>query len=175
MRPPDQPGCIARLIQPRYVASGVRAYVSHVGLWRNSVNSGIYLVIMDLLDRLAETHIEAAAERGEFDDLPGAGKPMPDDEARHVPAHLRAGYRLLKNAGYVPAEIETQRELRQVEDLLAQATTGSDTAQRLTRRLRWLETRLSESDRGRALLRDRDYAEQIRDRLAHKADSGRNM
>ena len=74
---------------------------------------------MSLLDRLADAHIESAAQRGEFDDLPGAGKPLPADDAAHVPEHLRAGYRLLKNAGYVPPEIESRRELREVEDLLA--------------------------------------------------------
>lgn len=126
---------------------------------------------MSLLDRLADAHIEAAVERGEFDDLPGAGRPLPADDAALVPEHLRAGYRLLKNAGYVPPEIETRRELRAVEDLLAQTLPESDDARRLTRRARWIETRLAETPRGRALLRDGGYAERIRERLATRPDT----
>jgi len=120
---------------------------------------------MSLLDRLADAHIEAAAERGEFDDLEGAGKPLPRDDARDVPPELRAGYRLLKNAGYVPPEIEARREIRDIEDLLRTAATEGDPPRRLQRRLRWLETKLRESRRGRALLSDPHYANAIRQRL----------
>ena len=121
---------------------------------------------MSLLDRLADAHIESAAKRGEFDDLPGAGKPLPADAAANVPEHLRAGYRLLKNAGYVPPEIETRRELRAVEDLLAHALPRSNEARELTRRARWIELRLAQSARGRALLHGSGYGERIRGRLA---------
>jgi hypothetical protein len=121
---------------------------------------------MSLLERLADAHIEAAAERGEFDDLPGAGRPLGRDEARDVPPELRAGYRLLKNAGFVPPEIEAWREIREVEDLLRVANPAQAESQRLRRRLRWLETRLRESRRGRALLSDRQYGRSIRARLA---------
>ncbi|MES1936822.1 DnaJ family domain-containing protein [Salinisphaera hydrothermalis] len=121
---------------------------------------------MSLLDRLADAHIESAAQRGEFDDLPGAGKPLPADDAAHVPEHLRAGYRLLKNAGYVPPEIESRRELREVEDLLARTLPESDEARQLTRRARWIELQLAQSPRGRALLRESGYSNCVRKRLA---------
>ncbi|MES1942373.1 hypothetical protein T5B8_19133 [Salinisphaera sp. T5B8] len=125
---------------------------------------------MSLLDRLADAHIKAAAERGEFDRLAGAGKPLPRDTARDVPPELRAGYRLLKNAGFVPPEIEAKREIRDIHDLLRTADADSGQSQRLNRRLRWLETRLRESRRGRALLADPHYAGAIRERLASSQD-----
>jgi len=121
---------------------------------------------MSLLDRLADAHIEAAAERGVFDNLPGAGKPLAPDAARHVPAELRAGYRLLKNAGFIPPELQAQRDIRDIEDLLAAAEPRSVEADRLTRRLRWLETRLHSSRRGRALVADGHYSRSVRQRLA---------
>lgn len=121
---------------------------------------------MTLLDRLADAHIEAAAERGEFDNLAGAGKPLAPDEARHVPAELRAGYRLLKNAGFVPPEIQAQRDIHAIEDLLAAAEPRSSDAERLTRRLRWLETRMQSSRRGQALIRHSRYGDSVRRRLA---------
>ncbi|MDI5568641.1 DUF1992 domain-containing protein, partial [Salmonella enterica subsp. enterica serovar Kentucky] len=39
-----------------------------------------------------------AQRKGEFDNLPGRGEPLILDDDSHVPAELRAGYRLLKNA-----------------------------------------------------------------------------
>lgn len=125
---------------------------------------------MSLLDRLADARIEAAAERGEFHDLPGAGQPLNLDDDRHVPPELRAGYRLLKNAGFVPPEIESRRAIRDVEELLAATEAESAECERLTRRLRWLETRLRQSRRGRALLADRDYGSAVRDRFAGNDD-----
>lgn len=83
---------------------------------------------MNLLDQLAEAHIQNAMERGALDDLPGAGQPLPPDEASQVPPELRAGYRLLKNAGYVPPEINQAREIRELTDLLAAAEAGSEQA-----------------------------------------------
>lgn len=134
-----------------------------------------YFKPMSLLERLADAHIDAAAERGEFDHLPGAGKPLGLDDARGVPVELRAGYRLLKNAGFVPPEIQAHRELRDIEDLLRMARPDRpDETARLTRRLRWLETRLRESRRGRALLADPVYAGAIRDRLAGGANTSQS-
>lgn len=120
---------------------------------------------MSLLDRLADAHIEAAADKGAFDNLPGAGKPLPPDDARGVPPELRAGYRLLKNAGYLPPELEAQRELHRVENLLAKALPESSDAHQLQRRLRWIELRLGTSRRGRGLLRNAGYGDRIRARL----------
>lgn len=121
---------------------------------------------MSLLDQMAEANIDAALERGELDDLPGAGRPLPPDEAAHVPPHLRAGYRLLKNAGYLPPELESQRELNDVEELLARTRPDTREAQRLSQRARHIELQLSRTARGRALLRDHQYGDRIRRRLS---------
>lgn len=57
---------------------------------------------MWLLDQWAERHILDAQTKGEFDNLPGSGEPLTLDDDSLVPAELRAGYRLLKNAGCLP-------------------------------------------------------------------------
>src|SRR4051812_37578082 len=62
---------------------------------------------MLVLELLAERKIEDAIARGEFDDLPGAGRPLELDDDPLVPEELRVAYRILKNAGYVPPELET--------------------------------------------------------------------
>ena len=50
---------------------------------------------------LAERKIEEAIARGEFDNLPGAGRPLDlDDEDPLWPEEVRMARRILKNAGY---------------------------------------------------------------------------
>jgi len=120
---------------------------------------------MDLLDRLVEANINAASKRGVFDNLAGAGQPQNLDEDNGVPESLRAGYRLLKNAGFVPPEIQTRREIDSIDQLLRAATSDDAESRRLFKRRQWLELRLAESSRGRALLADREYGAQLRDRL----------
>lgn len=110
-----------------------------------------------LLDQLAEQHILQAIKRGEFDDLPGAGKPLNLDDDYLVPEHLRAGYRLFKNAGYLPPELQDLREIREAETLLAHLT-DPDEQERTVRRLRLLQLRLAESGgRGLNLTIERRY------------------
>src|SRR5262245_29406457 len=73
---------------------------------------------MSALDDMAERRIREAQENGDFDDLPGAGAPLEFGEDALVPEELRAGYRLLKNAGFLPPELEARQEVRKLEQLL---------------------------------------------------------
>jgi hypothetical protein len=58
--------------------------------------------------------IKEAILRGEFDDLPGRGRPLDLDAYFAMPEHLRMGYSILKSAGIIPEEMEL---LRQIEGL----------------------------------------------------------
>lgn len=84
---------------------------------------------MDLLDRIAEARIADAQQRGEFDCLPGAGKPLLLDDDRFVAPELRAAYRALKNAGCLPPELENRREIARIEDLLRALPTDTPAAE----------------------------------------------
>lgn len=53
------------------------------------------------LAAIAEERIRQAAARGEFDDLPGQGKPLDLDDDPLAPLELRTAWRLLKGAGLV--------------------------------------------------------------------------
>jgi hypothetical protein len=64
--------------------------------------------------RNADEKIKEAIARGEFDNLPGKGKPLDLDAYFATPEHLRMGYSILKSAGVVPEEMEL---LKQIEDL----------------------------------------------------------
>lgn len=96
---------------------------------------------MYLIDQLAEQHIQAALERGELNGLEGSGRPLELDDDSLVAEHLRAGYRLLKNAGYLPPEVAWRQEIASVEQLLMLAHSQAD-RERLSRRLTCLLHRL---------------------------------
>jgi len=58
------------------------------------------------LELIAERKIAEAAAKGEFDGLPGAGKPLDLEEDLLVPEDQRMANRILRNAGFVPREVE---------------------------------------------------------------------
>lgn len=100
---------------------------------------------MWLLDQWAERHILDAQTKGEFDDLPGRGEPLALDDDLHVPPELRAGYRLLKNAGCLPPELEQRREAVALVDLLKAVRPDDPQYAELSRRLALLELKLRQA------------------------------
>ena len=93
-----------------------------------------------MLHWLVEEKILDAIGRGELDDLPGTGRPLDLDDDRLVPEDLRAVYRILKNAGYLPLEVETLQEIAALERL---ACEGEPEARvRAVRKLALLRTRI---------------------------------
>ncbi|MCD6014971.1 MAG: molecular chaperone DnaJ [Solirubrobacterales bacterium] len=87
---------------------------------------------MEALAQLAESKIRAAIARGEFDDLPGNGKPLQLEDLSRVPAELRMGYKLLRNAGCLPPELEARKEAARLGALL-DATGDANERARLSR------------------------------------------
>ncbi len=69
-----------------------------------------------------EAQIRDAIERGEFDNLPGKGKPLDLSEWEKTPEHLRMSYSVLKNAGYSPNEIHTKKEINSLKAMIEQET-----------------------------------------------------
>jgi hypothetical protein len=74
---------------------------------------------MIFLDRLVEERIQRSIAAGDFDNLPGEGRPLELDDDLLVPLDLRAALRVLKNSGYVPREILWRREVAALEASLA--------------------------------------------------------
>jgi hypothetical protein len=101
-----------------------------------------------MFEALVEQRILEAQARGEFDRLPGAGRPMDLDEDPLIPDDLRVAWRVLKNAGFVPPEVEALRRLR---DAAAEMDRATDRAakDRALRKLQALSLALGESRPGR--------------------------
>jgi len=76
------------------------------------------------LDLIAEQRIAEAIARGELSNLPGEGRPLDLEDDRLVPEDLRMAYRILKNAGFVPPEVEDLREIGELEHFLDIASEG---------------------------------------------------
>ena len=72
-------------------------------------------------EKIVEARIRAAQKQGTFEKLPGRGKPLTLTDDRHIAEELRLAHKILKNAGFVPPELELCKEIRKTEDLLAGA------------------------------------------------------
>lgn len=68
----------------------------------------------NIFEILAERHIEEALLRGDFDHLPGAGKPLEFDDEPLVSPEQRMVNRILKNAGFTPREIILRKEIAEL-------------------------------------------------------------
>lgn len=111
---------------------------------------------------IAEKRIQDAIEKGEFEDLPGSGRPLELDDDPLVPADVRMAYRILKNAGLVPPEVVHRREIADLEALIASAEAGERRTQAL-QKLALLRTMLG----GRRSVPLRGpYARKILEKLA---------
>jgi hypothetical protein len=69
-------------------------------------------------DEIAENLIKEAQARGEFENLPGKGKPLDLTEYFNIPEDVRVAQAMLKNAGMIPVEIELLQEIAALKESL---------------------------------------------------------
>lgn len=117
---------------------------------------------MRLLEQLAEQRIAEALARGELSDLPGAGRPLDLDDDALVPEELRAAYRILRNAGYLPDAINARVELARLVDLHEAACDDQERVA-LSARMSALMARLGERS---GVLQHAVYGRAVASRLA---------
>ena len=70
------------------------------------------------LQRIAEQRIAKAIEDGTLKTDGWKNRPLPLNDDAFVPEDLKMAYKILKNSGYVPPEIETRKEIQKLEDLI---------------------------------------------------------
>ena len=90
---------------------------------------------MDIFGKIAEQRIREALDQGEFEGLAGQGRPLDLDDDPWVPEDLRMCYKVLRNAGCLPPELELRKEIVNLRELMQ---TVDDDAERL-RRIRELD------------------------------------
>lgn len=74
---------------------------------------------MKCLAFIAEQKITQAIAKGELKTTGWENKPLPLEDDYLVPDDLKMAYKMLKNAGYLPPEIETRKEITRLEELIA--------------------------------------------------------
>lgn len=86
------------------------------------------------IESAIEQRIREAIERGEFDDLPGSGKPLDLTAYFNTPEDLRMAYSLLRSNNFVPEEVDLMNEIAELKETLA-AATGDAERDELSRRM----------------------------------------
>ena len=69
-------------------------------------------------DRRSRHFIKEALERGEFDNLPGKGKPIDLTEYFETPEEIRLANSVLKNAGMTSREVDLLKEIAELKQIL---------------------------------------------------------
>lgn len=119
---------------------------------------------MLLIDQIAEARIQEAIDQGKLRGLPGEGQPLHLDDDSAIPEELRVAYRLLKNAGFLPPELQLLRDIRDAEHLLQQLPAGDRSRARA--RLELLQLRLAAARRSPLnLLLEDQYRQRLLERL----------
>lgn len=98
---------------------------------------------MPTQDEEIARHLREAAASGELSRIEGYGKPLPQDAGWDAtPQELRMPFRILKNAGFVPPEVEMFHERAALNTALEQATSESERTD-LRKRLSLLEQKIA--------------------------------
>jgi hypothetical protein len=115
---------------------------------------------------IAEKRIEQAQDNGEFDNLPGSGRPLEIEDMSHVPEELRMAYKILRNAGCLPAELAERKEINRLVDLLERCWDEQERLRQM-QKLRFMVLRAQmRHQRSIQLEEDDPYYTRLLDRLS---------
>lgn len=119
-------------------------------------------------DDIIEKRIQESLAKGEFDNLPGRGRPLALEDDSHVPEDLRLAYKVLKNANCLPPEVELRKDIRQMKDML-DAIPDEKEKVRQIRRINYKIMKLNAMGRGSPLFEENEiYYRKVVDKLESK-------
>lgn len=84
---------------------------------------------MEIFEILAEKKIRDAIDRGEFDDLPGRGKPLLLEDLSGVAPEDRMANKILKNAGVLPPQMALRKEINELKKMILDGTSEEEKAE----------------------------------------------
>lgn len=121
--------------------------------------------IFSVIQDIAERKICESERNGAFSNLQGKGKPLVLEDDSMVPPDLRMAYKVLRNSGHLPKELEEEQEINRAIDLLADC---EDEQQRL-RQMEKLNLMITRINLGRknpiSLSAESDYWERVVERV----------
>ena len=71
------------------------------------------------MDKFIDEQIRKAIEAGEFDNLPGEGKPIDLSTYFETPEDLRIAYSMLRSNNFVPEEVEILKDINELKKRLS--------------------------------------------------------
>jgi hypothetical protein len=74
------------------------------------------------IEKFIDEQVRRAIEAGEFDNLPGKGKPIDLRAYFETPEDLRLAYSILKSNNFVPEEVELLKEIEALKARLDSCT-----------------------------------------------------
>ena len=98
---------------------------------------------------LVEARIKKAQKDGDFDNLDGLNKPLKFNDL-NIPDDLRLAHKILKNAGFLPPEVELKKKITKTEQLLESTSMDSSERLKIQKKLNYLLTKLSTTRGGLA-------------------------
>uniref|UniRef100_A0A7V4JP96 DUF1992 domain-containing protein n=1 Tax=Thermodesulfobacterium geofontis TaxID=1295609 RepID=A0A7V4JP96_9BACT len=117
---------------------------------------------LSIFKKIAEERIRRAMEEGLFDNLEYKGKPLKLKEDPFVPEDLKIVYRILKNAGFLPKEVELRKEISKIEELLDEEV---GEAYKKVKKLTALIFQLSQIRKGPVNLEESEYYYKIAEKI----------
>ena len=121
---------------------------------------------MDSIAFIAEQKIAEAMRERDLNSPKWKNKPLPLEDDRFVPDDLKMAYKILKNSGYLPPEIEERKEVKRLEDLIAKT---EDEHERL-KQMKKLNVLLMKIDAKRPfssnISRQNDYYRKVVERIS---------
>jgi len=119
-------------------------------------------------EKIVEQRIKEAMEKGEFDNLPGKGRPIPLEDDSHVPEDFRLAYKVLKNADCLPPELLEKKEILQMEDMLTMIPDAKE-RYKLIKKINFKIMKLNMMGKKSPLLEERQlYYKKLVDKIAEK-------
>jgi len=114
---------------------------------------------------IAERKIEQAIREGSLNTDSWRGKPLPMEDDSLIPPDLRMAYKILKNAGYLPPEVEAKKEIQKIEELIA-ATEDEHLRLRQMKKLNVLKMKLGNMRQRPLQLDEGDYCRKVVERIS---------
>ncbi|KIX11326.1 DnaJ family domain-containing protein [Dethiosulfatarculus sandiegensis] len=119
--------------------------------------------------KIAEEKITEAAQKGELDNLPGQGKPLELENDSNLDEEVRLTYKVLKNAGYTPPELDVKKEINQIEDFLA-GSPDEKSRYKALKRLNYLTMKMGSLRPQTTSLANSQYAARLVNRMIKKPE-----
>ncbi len=124
--------------------------------------------------KLVERRIKEAEEQGAFDNLPGKHKPIKLEDYGNMPDDLRLAYKILKNAGCLPPELQLRKDIRRMEDLLEHISDEKE-AYRLIKEINFRIMKLNMMGKRSPMLEENQvYYKKVLEKIRQKRQEKKN-